>query len=95
MRSSLLLRVFLFVMLALPALQPSLPLRAKASPSPSGKPGAKSKGSGNHVIDEMQRRGVTITRRNYMLWAWGDPNYQPDAEQESMLPPEIRRVTPR
>ena len=73
-----------------PSKSSTLPPRAKASPSPSGKPGAKSKGSGDYVIDAMRREGIPITRRNYMMNAWGDPNYQPDAEQESLLPAEIR-----
>jgi hypothetical protein len=46
----------------------------------------------------MRANGVPITRENYLQRYFGDPNYEPDAEEEIDMPDQFRRLigpTPR
>jgi hypothetical protein len=39
----------------------------------------------------MRKNNIPLTRENYLLHAYGDPNHDVDAEGEADLPPEIRK----
>ena len=47
----------------------------------------------DHVLEHMKKRGIPITRENYLFWNWlGDPPPEPlDPELEAELPEELQR----
>jgi len=45
----------------------------------------------DHVLEYMKKRGIPITRENYLFWNFlGDPPDELDAELEAELPEEIK-----
>ena len=42
------------------------------------------------VLDVMKRYNIPMTREHYLGLAFGDPHFEPDAEQELDLPEQFR-----
>jgi len=40
----------------------------------------------DHILNYMIKNKIPLTRRNYLDLAYWNADYEPDAEEESMLP---------
>jgi DNA invertase Pin-like site-specific DNA recombinase len=69
--------------------------RIPPSPKTSKQPGES---WGEHSLRVMRKEGIPLTRENYLQRYFGDPNYEPDADEEVDMPDQFRRLigpTPR
>jgi len=43
------------------------------------------------IVEQMKVSGLPKTRSNYLALNWGDRNYDPSPEEESLMPETFRR----
>ena len=43
------------------------------------------------VVEQMKVSGLDETRRNYLALNWGNRDYDPSPEEESLMPERFRR----
>jgi hypothetical protein len=43
------------------------------------------------ILEMMKKNGTRMTRENYLALAYMDPTYEPEAEEEAMIPVRFRK----
>ena len=73
-------------------MEPSLSMKQEKQSSTLPGESKNRSGSGDDpIVEQMKVSGLDETRRNYLALNWGNRDYDPSPEEESLMPERFRR----